>query len=208
VEGPALDAREVEVALAAYYDQEAEDRAGRALEAGRVEARARFVDRLGGRRTRLLEVGPGAGRDSAELAAPGLDVVGVDLSREQLALARSAGLLPTVATVRRLPFADASFDALWTMSTLMHVPDSAIEAALAELRRVLAPGAIAAIGVWGGPDVESTGNEGKYGPRLFSRRSDERWHQLLTSLGSVEVFENWHPDLDDFWYQWAVLRCG
>jgi hypothetical protein len=86
----------------------------------------------------------------------------------------------------------------------MHVPNAAIAEALGEIRRVLVPGALAAIGVWGGPDVEDHGDTG--GPRLFSRRSEQRWRQMLGLVGTVEEFENWHPDLDDFGYQWALVR--
>ena len=200
--------REVERGLAAYYDQEAADRADRPLEQGRLEARQRFVAMLGGERPRLLEIGPGAGRDTHGFISDGFEVVGVDLSHEQLTHARERGLHPVAATARQLPFPDAAFDALWTMSTLMHVPNSAIEATLDELRRVLAPGTLAAIGVWGGTDREDFGDKpDRYDPpRLFSRRSDQRWQRLLTTLGTIEMFENWHPESGDFWYQWAVVR--
>jgi hypothetical protein len=73
------------------------------------------------------------------------------------------------------------------MSTLMHVPNEAIAGALAELRRVLAPGALAAVGVWGGPDVEHHSDIDVLDPpRFFSRRSDDRWRSLLATLGSIE----------------------
>jgi SAM-dependent methyltransferase len=204
VDGSSVDARSVERDLVRYYDQEADRRAGRPLEAGREAARAQFVDMLGPSSSRVLEIGPGAGRDSGPLVAAGLDVVGVDLSVPQLVHAAARGLRPVTATVRQLPFPDATFGAVWTMSTLMHVPDSAIEGALGELGRVLTPGGLAAIGVWGGPDVEDHGDQG--GPRLFSRRSDDRWRSLLGGVGAVEVFENWQPDTGDFWYQWAMVR--
>lgn len=91
----------------------------------------------------------------------------------------------------------------------MHVPDVAIEATLAELRRVLAPGGLAAIGVWGGPGVETHGDADQFEPpRLFSRRSDERWQALLGALGTIVEFEDWAPAADDFWYQWAVVETG
>lgn len=200
------DAGMVERDLADYYDQEAADRAERKLGERRIEARTRFRALLPPSPS-FLEVGPGAGRDSGAFVEAGIDVVGVDLSHEQSRHASMSGAGPVVATVRQMPFADGSFDALWTMSTLMHVPDSAIELALAELRRVLSPGALAAIGVWGGPDIEGTGDKDAYDPpRLFSRRSDARWETLLATLGTVEQFENWHPELDDFWYQFAIVR--
>ncbi len=88
------------------------------------------------------------------------------------------------------------------MSTLMHIPTVAIEATMRELARVLTPGAIAAIGVWGGPDVEHLSEspvDPPTGPRrLFSRRSEERWRSLLAQLGRIDDFAVWEdPGADD-----------
>ena len=89
----------------------------------------------------------------------------------------------------------------------MHVPNTAIDGVLVELRRVLAPGAIAAIGVWGGPDVEERSDQDRFDPpRFFSRRSDDRWRAVLATIGDVEHFERWGEDRDDFWYQFAFVR--
>lgn len=207
-------AREIEVALAKYYDQEAADRAERAVDAPRVAARSAFVDRLreeGRARHRpLLEIGIGPGRDAGTFVAAGLATVGVDLSVEHARMATALGAGVAVASVRSLPFAGGAFDALWSMSTLMHVPDVAIEGALDEVRRVLAPGGRCAIGVWGGPDVEHSSDVDRYDPpRFFSRRSDDRWRSLLARrVGDVESYERWTGDDDEIWYQFAVLRVG
>jgi SAM-dependent methyltransferase len=204
---PGSDVRAVERALAAYYDQEASDRAKRPIDLLRVEARTRFLTRLAGCRPRILEVGVGPGRDAALFVAEGIPAVGVDLSVEHVQLASSMGVHAVVATVRRLPFGNSAFGALWTMSTLMHVPNEAIADALSELRRVLAPGALAVVGVWGGHDVEHhRGIDVFDPPRFFSLRSDERWRSLLSTLGSVEDFEIWGRRGNDFWYQWAIVR--
>jgi hypothetical protein len=45
-------------------------------------------------------------------------------------------------------------------------------------------------------------------PRFFSRRSDKRWHSLLSTLGSIEHFETWGRERDGFWYQWAIVRTA
>ncbi len=94
------------------------------------------------------------------------------------------------------------------MSTLMHVPNGAIGSALSEVSRVLKPAGTAAIGVWGGPDIEDYSDkdlrEGKP-PRFFSRRSDKRWMAMLREVGAVEVFESWGSN-EDFFYQFAVVR--
>ena len=121
-------------------------------------------------------------------------------------LATSVGANSVVATARALPFPGEAFDVVWSMSTLMHVPDSAIDGALAEIARVLVPGGTAVIGVWGGADVEDYLQNPRYDPpRLFARRSNERWRQMLGRIGAVERYEDWHRDDEAFWYQWALV---
>src|SRR6185503_14487809 len=96
--------------------------------------------------TRLLEVGCGVGAVLAVLGQeyPGLRLSGVDIEPAQLAFARGhlarAGVEATLveADALALPFADESFDHVWMMWFLEHLPDP--PAALREARRVLAPG--------------------------------------------------------------------
>jgi SAM-dependent methyltransferase len=212
---------EVERETRRYYDLE-RGREDRPLDPRRVEARTRFVEatRAAGDRARpVVEIGTGPGRDALVLAAAGLDVIGVDVSPGHAARAASRGVeRMVVASARALPFASGSIGALWSMSTLMHIPDAAIEQAMREIGRVLAPGAIVAIGVWGGPDVEhlSGGPDGSPGPRrLFSRRSEPRWRSLLELVGRIDVFEVWRDeaaaadDADDdaFRYDLAFLTA-
>jgi SAM-dependent methyltransferase len=157
----------------------------------------------------VLEIGTGPGRDAAAFVEAGCRCTGVDLSAEHARRASVVGVAAAVASVRALPFPDGRFDAAWSMSTLMHVPEVAIDGALDELRRVLAPGAVAAIGVWGGADVEGiTGNDRIEPPRLFSRRTDERWAAMLGArIGPVERFTTWFDGQPgDYWYQFAVVR--
>ena len=197
----------IERDLARYYDQEASVRAERSIDPGRVAARGRFIRMLEGRPD-VLEIGTGPGRDAAGFVACGLDLCGIDLSSAHASLASRRGALVAVASVRALPFADRSFGALWSMSTLMHVPNVAIAAALSEVRRVLRPGAPAAIGVWGGTNVEGLHDADAYDPpRLFSRRSDSRWRDLLSIVGTVEEFEHWSDPSGgtEHWYQWALV---
>src|SRR5215212_11664365 len=104
--------------------------------------------------TRLLDVGCGVGAVLAVLGQefPGVHLHGVDLERRQLDFARGhlerSGVAATLleADALALPFADESFDHVWMMWLLEHIPNA--PAALHEARRVLVPGgAITAIEV-------------------------------------------------------------
>ena len=200
----------LEADLAAYYDQEAGERAERDLQPRRVEQRAAFLDLLvAENRTQLVEIGTGPGVDAQAFLARGLDVSGVDLSAEHVRRARQVGVDAVVGSVLDLPYADGSFEAGWTMSTLLHLPDTHLDTALAEIVRVLAPGAPVAVGVWGGPDWEGPSHRDRFRPpRFFSLRSHERWRAALERHASVAEWDTWTMDGQPWAYQWAVLRRG
>jgi SAM-dependent methyltransferase len=204
-----MDSREAD--LAAYYDQDAASRAARAIDPRRIERRERFAGELiAQHRLHLLEIGTGPGHDAAAFLSRGVAVSGVDLSAEHVRLCRAAGVDAHVASVQHLPFPDDSFDAAWTMSTLLHVPDADFDAALLEIRRVLTPGSPLAVGLWGGSDSEGlTVDDEIDPPRFFSFRSHDRVQEMLGRHGALEQFETWSPDDEGSWtYQWALLRLA
>lgn len=86
---------------------------------------------------RVLDVGSGLGATVALLCQLGLDARGCDLDPERVrqAAARHPGMPFSVASALALPFADASFDAVFFECTLSVVADPA--AALREAHRVL-----------------------------------------------------------------------
>ncbi|WP_237216652.1 class I SAM-dependent methyltransferase, partial [Falsiroseomonas oryziterrae] len=105
-----------------------------------------LLEALPARMEALLDIGTGTGR-LLELATPRAErALGVDMSRDMLALARARlaerGLADRAgvrqADMYRLPFGDASFDAVALQMVLHYAEDPA--AALAEAARVLRPG--------------------------------------------------------------------
>jgi SAM-dependent methyltransferase len=82
-------------------------------------------------------------------AARGARPYGVDISEPIVIQARRAfqrnALRCAVSDVRALPFADASFDAIYSMGTIEHFDET--ERAVHEMARVLKPGGRAIIGV-------------------------------------------------------------
>ncbi|SEP24336.1 class I SAM-dependent methyltransferase [Trujillonella endophytica] len=90
--------------------------------------------------SRMLDDGAGVGGPAGWLAAErGVRAVCAEPMVGAVQAARRLFHLPAVVAVgQELPFADGSFDAAWSLGVLCTIPDKA--AALAELRRVLAPG--------------------------------------------------------------------
>ena len=90
----------------------------------------------------ILEIGCGTGHFAARLAeeSPRARVIATDLSKRMVALAASRGVTGLLADAQGLPFGDAELDVVAAMWMLYHVPD--LDAALAEVRRVLRPGGL------------------------------------------------------------------
>lgn len=79
-----------------------------------------------------------------------------------------------VLDVQRLCFAPGSFDAVWTLNCLLHVPNTELPAVLASIRSVLRPGGLFFLGVYGGESREGPlADDWLDPPRFFSFRSDE-----------------------------------
>lgn len=95
---------------------------------------------------RVLDLGSGTGHDTlraAGLVGPSGRVDGVDFTPEMLERARAAATGRANVTfhegdIQRLPFPDASFDAVMTNCVVNLVPEK--HAVFAEARRVLRPG--------------------------------------------------------------------
>lgn len=104
---------------------------------------------------RVLDVGTGTGTVAAAIMSTGAKVTGVDADASMVELA--ARLVPEadfgLAVLPALPFEDAHFEAVLANFVINHVGRPL--AALAELRRVTAPGGHVAVTIW--PQPQSPG---------------------------------------------------
>jgi SAM-dependent methyltransferase len=106
----------------------------------------RFVDELADRLpagARVLDLGCGNGAKIARLADR-FDVVGVDISKRQLELARAAvpGAAFVQADVAKLEFPVRAFDAVTALYSLVHVPREEQPGLLGRIRSWLKPGGL------------------------------------------------------------------
>jgi ubiquinone/menaquinone biosynthesis C-methylase UbiE len=111
-----------------------------------VEQRRRTLEALDARAgERILDVGSGPAfltADIARIVGPGGRVCAVDASEPMLEVGRRrCASLPMAefqhGDARKLPYPDASFDAVVAVQVYLFVPE--LDAALAELRRVQRP---------------------------------------------------------------------
>ena len=95
----------------------------------------------------VLDVGAGTGALSRALRTVGATPLALDVSAEMLARARGAASLAVIGDMLALPFLDSAFDAALAGFAISHV--EAPELALAEMRRVVAPGGLVVAAVFG-----------------------------------------------------------
>jgi ubiquinone/menaquinone biosynthesis C-methylase UbiE len=88
--------------------------------------------------TICLDIGCGTGLHFEAVRSAGYTVIGVDLSGDQLRLAKTRNILVIQADARRLPLGDASVPAI--VMTFTHTDIDDFPSAVAEAARVLRPG--------------------------------------------------------------------
>ena len=101
------------------------------------ELELELVRRLGTGKD-IFEAGCGTGLLLKEAALVARRAVGLDLSRGMLGPARARGLQVVQGSLTAVPLPDASFDLVYSMKVLAHVPP--IREACAELARLVRPG--------------------------------------------------------------------
>jgi SAM-dependent methyltransferase len=123
-----------------------------------------------------LDIGCGTGLNFAALAGRGYQVIGVDLSADQLRIARTRNPRVVRGDAGRLPFADLSIPAV--AMTFIHTDVDDFPAAVAEATRVLrASGRLVYVGVhpaFMGPFIDRRDEAAEQELRIDRGYGDER----------------------------------
>jgi SAM-dependent methyltransferase len=183
--------------LEAAYDADAERRAETIdRDAWKLELREKFARRVKaeGFRT-VLEIGSGGGFDAAYFQSQGLDVLATDLSGKMVEQCRKRGLNSAVADVYHLDRLGRSFNAVYSMNVLLHVPSRDVGAVLRSIRGVMYEGGLFFLGVYGGFDREEVKVDPNIVnlPRFFSFLSDKSLLEAASSEFEVVEYEAINP---------------
>lgn len=203
-----MDYDEVKHDLRRSYDNAADLRANMNDHDWKAEERSDFAARLReAGATRLLEIGAGHGVSGRYFADQGLEVTCVDLSPELVAHCRARGLDARVMDFGALEFADAAFDAVFGMNTLLHVPRADLPGVLDQVERVLRPGGLFYWGQYGGKESEGVWPDDHYEPkRFFSLMTTETIERIAAERFDVLAVREREPDYTELAFHSLALR--
>ncbi|MFC2081799.1 class I SAM-dependent methyltransferase [Candidatus Bipolaricaulota bacterium] len=196
--------------LKAAYRSMAAEREIRVLPEWKLAERRRFLGQMrDDGATSLLEAGSGPGVDAVYFRDHGLDVVCVDLSPEMVASCRDKGLTAHEMDLVDLRLPPGSFDAVYALNCLLHVPKAELPLALGEIWKVLAPGGLFYLGVYGGIDSEGEWEHDTHEPkRFFSFHTDGGLRAEVERVFDVVSFRRIDVGASDPWFHFQsfILR--
>lgn len=160
--------------LKSSYNQSAAQREKAQREGWKQEELDRFVEAMRYRnKTKVLDMGAGTGGSSLYMQENGIQVTCIDLSLSMVESCRQKGLYALEMDFYHLDFPDNTFDGIWAMNTLLHVPKADLPGVLAEVKRVLKPDGLFYKGVYGGWNSEGIWEKDHYSPKRFFSFYDE-----------------------------------
>ena len=190
------------------YDRQAEQRNRSDLEDWKAAERATFLDLLSSEDKQfLLEIGAGHGRDSKFFQDNGFEVTCIDLSPEMVKLCQQKGLNARLMDMIDLDFPEESFDAVYSLNSLLHLPKIEVPTVLQNIGRVLKAEGLFFLGMYGGFDFEGIWEKDSYTPkRFFSFHSDDRLKQVVAESFKLLSFRQIASGDGDLHFQSLTLR--
>ena len=191
------------------YDRHAQERESRTMQEWKIAERSGFLLALQKEnKGKLLEIGAGTGRDGKYFQDQGFDVVCIDLSPAMIELCRQKGLTAYVMDMGNLDFPENSFDAVYSMNSLLHLTKKEFSQILHRINAVIKAGGMVYIGVYGGYDHEGIWDNDSYIPkRFFSFFSDENLEAEVSKVFDILIFNRVSLGEDDpIHFQSLILK--
>jgi len=172
------------------YDKYALERESREIEDWKVVERSRFLSLLKAEnKQKVLEIGAGTGRDSKFFQDQGFEVTCIDLSPAMIDLCRKKGLNAQVMDMTDIDLPDHSFDAVYSMNSLLHLTKDEFSEVLLRINALLQPDGFFYLGMYGGYDFAGVWENDAYSPkRFFSFFTDEQLKEETSKVFEIVSF--------------------
>ena len=159
-------------------------------------------------KNRFLEIGAGTGVHGKFFQDEGMAVVCTDLSPEMVKRCSEKGLEAYEMDFLNIDFPANSFEAVFAMNCLLHVPRGTLPKILSNLQGLLEKNGLFYWGQYGGVEQEGTYEDDHYRPkRFFSFISDDQLKAVVQEYFEIVEFKKIKlGEEDDFHFQALVLR--
>jgi len=160
------------------YNKNAREFAKKFLELMELERRyefGKFIELLNGKN--ILDLGCGAGDHSLFFKEQGLNVTAIDLSEEMIKLCKEKKLNAFVMDIEDLKFDNNSFEGIWAVTSLLHIPKSKIDGVIMKLYNLLKQNGILYVCIKEG--VGEKNIQDKNGERFFAFWQKEEFLNLV-----------------------------
>ncbi len=185
-------------ALVKTYEKYAHERTSHSPDEFKVQERSEFLKFLKseGRET-LLEIGCGHGRDAQFFQSQGLRVFALDNTPTMVKLTEEKGVPAQVLDCYDLDEINETFDAVYTMNCLLHIPKRDFDQVLRLISNRLNESGIMYLGLWGDENFEGIWEKDKYEPkRFFSFWKTEALLEVLQRFFRLEYYRRLEPHSD------------
>lgn len=149
--------------------------------------RQRFLSLLP-KKSKILEIGAGPGRDALYFQEQGVDVTATEPSVSLARIAATTTGRPVAVVKAQDITYMKQFDGIWATASLIHVPPEQLHEVFLKLKRALKVGGVlhasflTGVGI---DDVPETIPDGRY----FNRASAATLRRIVSSIGGLEVHE-------------------
>ncbi len=197
----------IKLSLIESYDRMARERETDEVDQWKLDERENFYQLLvDDRKESLLDIGAGTGYDSKFFKDQGFKVVTTDLTPEMVRLCKEKGLRAYVMDFYNLEFPAESFDAVWALNCLLHVPKASLPKVLKGIKRVMKPGGLFYMGVYGGPEVNEVWEHDPYLPkRFFAFYPEDKMKEAVSQVFDLIYFKQ-IPHRGEIHFQSMILR--
>ena len=201
--------KQISESLRESYNRKAEERDNSKVEEWKLRERDNYKLWLQKENINtILEIGAGTGKDSKYFLEKGFNVTCIDLSEEMVRLCKIKGLTAYVMDFMSLDFPEGSFDGIYALNCLLHIPKDNLERVLGDIQKLLKSKGLFYLGVYGGRKTEGVWEEDKYEPkRYFSFYTDKQLYRIVSKYYKVEYFQAIKlKDNRDLHFQSFILR--
>jgi SAM-dependent methyltransferase len=105
-------------------------------------------------------------------------------------MCRAKGLTAYAMDFLSLDFPAQSFDAVYALNCLLHVPKQEFARVMQAIQRLMKPGGLFFLGIYGGNEFEGISEHDTYSPkRFFSFYTDEQLRTAVTGCFDIRSFK-------------------